>query len=262
MKGVYIMRNIYDIFEERKFDVFYIEHFSFNELEELDMVIENIERYILNDDYVVMEGFKDKIKDMKGNVKEKIKKFFLTMQKWVQQSIVLINNKYEPVKKHIEKVGKENIIKQLEGKKVKMIELPSISMVKERIPMNIDSLAKQALDINVRNDGSFWYGMCEDVWEDVEKKEITLNKEIIQKHMEYVFEYRDITNILYRKLAGMESRCEGAFESFDKEKQDFVSKALGYLNQIYLNALKLVNKILLISASLFMRVKKEKNDDN
>ena len=112
-------KNIYDIFEERKFDVFYIENFSFNDLDEIDMVFENIEKYILDDEYIVMEGFKDKIKDIKDNVKEKVEKFIKTLFKLIKDVSQKLYDKYFSVKSRIEKIGIENIIKATEGKKVK-----------------------------------------------------------------------------------------------------------------------------------------------
>jgi hypothetical protein len=259
------MRNIYDIFEERKFDVFYIEHFSFNDLDEIDMVFENIERYILDDNYVLMEGFKDKIKDIKGNVRKKIKIFIQTIRKFFQDILIKFNTKYEPLKKHIEKVGKEEIIKKLEGRKVRMpnfIEynfdgfLSGISndfdLIKEGVK-EYDSVLP--IDNGFARGNKFHF-IANPTRGEQQYFEGKLTKKHIENLFSYVFNYKKFVDITRKNVENISKILDSSISNTDDtEKINNAEDYFKLVNLLSRNIMAYVNKALIISAKLMLHIK-------
>ena len=104
------MRNIYDIFEERKFDVFYQENFSFDNLNEICLVCENMERIFINEEFIVMEGFKEKVGKFMNDTKSKLEKFIEALIRFIKDLIKKFKEKYFPVSNKIKKIGVDNIV--------------------------------------------------------------------------------------------------------------------------------------------------------
>ena len=126
------MKNIYDIFEERKLDIYYIENFSFNELDELDMVFENMERIFINDEYMVMEDFKERMQDMKDRAYIGMQNLGEMLSRLINNIIVKFNTKFQPVKKHIEKVGVANVnLSKLKNGHVSAIRFSTLEAICE-----------------------------------------------------------------------------------------------------------------------------------
>ena len=254
-------KNIYDIFEERKFDVFYIENFSFNDLDEIDMVFENIEKYILDDEYVIMEGFKDKIKDMKGNIKEKIKKFFQAIDRLLNNMLRNFNEKYEPLKKYIEKVGKDNIIKKLEGRKVRMYKFQdsnkTIKSIRNWLEIAIERHLDEKADyddykeINSRTSGKYIEMLFEPYEGEIQKNDIEILIGYVYNYDKFMKTFDDMKSQALKKF----NMILNKIDENDKKAFENINGAMRGFNEGINTAIKTVNKALIILAKLIGHVK-------
>ena len=164
-------RNIYEIFEERKMDIFYQENFAFDDLIELDMILENIEKYILDDNEVIMEnGLTDEERQEKWNkihklmdknvqnnqdkitfrdkLNKKIKEIIGLINRFIQDVISKLYSKHEPLKKHINQVGESKIIEKLKGRRVRMPKIDNCDTVYELMTNRFDNCIKSLKNYN------------------------------------------------------------------------------------------------------------------
>lgn len=258
------MRNIYDIFEERKFDVFYIEHFSFNELEELDMVFENMERIFINNEYVVMEDFKEKMQDIKDKAYMGMQNLGEALSRLINSIIVKFNTKFQPVKKHIEKVGVVNIIKGLEGRKVRMPQLVNFNQAYNNIRLVLDKMIKEDIELSdnkhYNSYGHFQRNTDKEMIDidsiatgkKDEMFEGKLDKQTITTCLGYVMQYDKIMSL----LKNYSIKAKNKFNSIKGEDKNNVAKRTFNHIKVGINrVVTMVNKILLMVTKLVMGAK-------
>lgn len=258
------MRNIYDIFEERKFDVFYIENFSFNELEEIDMVFENMERIFINNEYVVMEDFKEKMQDIKDKAYMGMQNLGEALSRLINSIIVKFNTKFQPVKKHIEKVGVANIIKGLEGRKVRMPQLVNFNQAYNKIRLELDRMIKEDIVLtdneHYNSHGNFQRNTDKrmidiDSIATGKKDEMfegELDKQMITTCLGYVMQYDKIMTL----LKNYSIKAKNKFNSIKGEDKNNVAKRTFNHIKVGINrVVTMVNKILLMVTKLVMGAK-------
>ena len=258
------MRNIYDIFEERKFDVFYIENFSFNDLEEIDMVFENMERIFINDEYLLMEDFKEKMQDIKDKAYLGMQNLGEALSRLINSIIVKFNTKFQPVKKHIEKVGVANIIKGLEGRKVRMPQLVNFNQAYNKIRLELDEMIKE----DIKTSSNKHYNSHGDFQRDMDKDMIDidsiatgkkdamfegkLDKQMITTCLGYVMQYDKIMSL----LKNYSIKAKNKFNSIKGEDKNNVAKRTFNHIKVGINrVVTMVNKVLLMVTKLVMGAK-------
>lgn len=258
------MRNIYDIFEERKFDIFYIENFSFNELEEIDMVFENMERIFINDVDLLMEDFKDKMKDIKDKAYFGMQNLGEALSRLINSIIVKFNTKFQPVKKHIEKVGVANIIKGLEGRKVRMPQLLNFNQAYNNIRSELDRMIKEDIELDDDKHYNFNGDLQRNTDMDMidndsiirgkkdEMFEGKLDKQMITTCLGYVMQYDKIMSL----LKNYSTKAKNKFNSIKGEDKNNVAKRTFNHIKVGINrVVTMVNKVLLMVTKLVMGAK-------
>ena len=258
------MRNIYDIFEERKFDVFYIEHFSFNDLSEIDMVFENMEYVFINDTGILMEDFKEKMKDIKDKAYIGMQNLGEALSRLINDIIVKINTKFQPVKKHIEKVGVANIIKGLEGRKVRMPQLLNFNQAYNNIRLELDRMIKEDIELSdnkhYNHHGDFQRNTDKEMIDidsiatgkKDEMFEGKLDKQMITTCLGYVIQYDKIMSL----LKNFSIKAKNRFNSIKGEDKNNVAKRTFNHIKVGINrVITMVNKILLMVTKLVMGAK-------
>ena len=251
------MRNIYDIFEERKFDVFYIEHFSFNDLDEIDMVMENIEKYIINDEYVVMEGFKDVMRKKVSSGIANANKVIDIMKRFITDVLIKFNTKYEPVKKYIEKIGKQKIINKLEGKKVRMQKYNKIDQVLKLsngwIDIQIQKMSEGGRNVDQIKSGNYSTKVYLADEDDI--IDGPLEKGDINILLDYVYRYKEVVDFYKNKI----NKCENVMKNSDLDEKKMRPIINEFRNGMF-KCLSLVNKALLTLAKLIHNVMKDEDE--
>ena len=258
------MRNIYDIFEERKFDVFYIENFSFNELDEIDMVFENMERIFINDEYLLMEDFKEKMQDIKDKAYLGMQNLGEALSRLINSIIVKFNTKFQPVKKHIEKVGVANIIKGLEGRKVRMPLFVNFNQAYNKIRLELDEMIKE----DIKTSSNKHYNSHGDVQRDMDKDMIEIDSiatgkkdamfegkldiQMITTCLGFVMQY----DIIMSLLKNYSIKAKNKFNSIKSEDKNNVAKRTFNHIKVGINrVVTMVNKVLLMVTKLVMGAK-------
>ena len=249
------MRNIYDIFEERKFDVFYQENFSFDNLNEIYLVCENMERIFINEEFIVMEGFKEKVGKFMIDTKSKLEKFIEVLIRFIKDLIKKFKEKYFPVSNKIKKIGVDNIVKELEGKKVKRFHkyradaLARLNKVTSEVinELNDPESNKAKLSFKLTNIEDIFYDVDNEIVGEPLKREdivnclgIVLNQ---NKFYDTIDKFGVICNKRSNELLKGANQLESAFIStFISTSERFVKRTTELLNSAMTHAMQLVNQ--------------------
>lgn len=256
------MRNIYDIFEERKFDVFYQENFAFDDLSEIGMVCENMERIFI-DNEIVMEGFKEKVGKFVTDVGDKLDKFIRALIKFIKDLIKKFKDKFFPISNTIKKIGIDNIVKELEGKRVKRFHryrgdaLSRLNKVTNEVidGLNDNESNKATLSFKLTNAADIFYEVDNDiVGEPLKREDIVNCLEIVlnqNKFYDIIDKFGVICSKRSKEISNKADKIESAFIStFMSTSERFVKQTTELLNNAMNHATQLVNQY------------KGKNDDN